>query len=124
VQDFRKLTVWQAARRLARRTYESTMNLPEAERYGLSAQMRRAAVSVCANVAEGCGRGSAPDFRRFLLVAMGSACELECETILACDLGLLTNVVRGELLAELEDVKRMLTGLIKRVEATALTTEN
>jgi len=80
--------------------------------------MRRAAVSICSNIAEGCGRGSNRDFRRLLCVAFGSACELECEAILSGDLQFMPHVEHDQLLEELEEIKRMLTGLIKRLTDT------
>src|SRR2546426_7426086 len=90
MQDFRKLTVWQDARRLTKSIYELTRNFPESEQFGLKAQLRRAAVSICANIAEGCGRRGDREFRRFLHVALGSGCELECELILSLDLGFIS----------------------------------
>src|SRR5262245_54911010 len=77
--------------------------------------MRRAAVSVWSNIAEGCGRGSDRGFRRLLGVALGSACELECEAILGCDLELMAQTRGNALLPALEEIARMLTGLIKRL---------
>ena len=115
MQKFQNLAVWRAARQLAGHVYRDTVDFPVTERFGLSAQMRRAAISICSNIAEGCGRGSDADFRKFLLIAMASACELECETILAHDLALLSDQSRRQLLDEVEDVKRMLAGLIKRL---------
>jgi four helix bundle protein len=73
MQDFRNLTVWQLARKLTKSIYDATSQYPAAEEFGLKAQMRRAAVRICANIAEGCGRGSDPDFGRFLYTAMGSS---------------------------------------------------
>jgi four helix bundle protein len=75
--------------------------------------MRRAALSVCSNIAEGCGRRGDDEFRRFLDVAMGSACELESALILAADLEFIKAPRQSELMAELIDVKRMLAGLIR-----------
>ena len=83
MQDFRNLDVWQRARTLTKTVYEMTTDFPETEVFGLRSQMRRATVSICSNIAEGCGRRGDREFRRFRDVAMGSACELECETILS-----------------------------------------
>ena len=88
MQDFHNLAVWQGARRLTRTIYELTAHLPTKEQFGLQSQMHRASISVCSNIAEGCGRRGDPEFRRFLAVALGSACELECELILSADLKL------------------------------------
>src|SRR5437588_6144439 len=112
MQDFRNLNVWQLARRLTKTIYQLTINFPESEEFGLKAQMRRATVSICSNIAEGCGRRGDKQFRRFLDVAMGSACELECETILSFDLAFITESVQERLLEAIIEIKRMLSGLI------------
>ena len=112
MQDFKNLTVWQAARRLTRSLCQLTTDFPGSEEFGLKAQMRRASISICSNIAEGCGRRGDREFRRFLDVAMGSACELECELILASDLAFIVEAVMEEALASLIEIKRMLSGLI------------
>jgi four helix bundle protein len=112
MQNFRNLSVWQLARRFTKSVYELTVDYPASEEFGLKAQMRRAAVSICSNVAEGCGRRGDRDFWRFLDVAMGSACELECETILSFDLAFITEPVREEMLETILEIKKMLGGLI------------
>lgn len=89
MQDFRNLKVWERAHQLTLAVYSSTSNFPHEERYGLTSQIRRAAVSIPANLAEGCGRGGDVDFKLFVQIAMRSACELEYHLLLACDLKLL-----------------------------------
>jgi four helix bundle protein len=84
--DFKKLEVWRRAQKLAGTIYQLTNRFPSAERYGLSSQMRRAAVSVTANLAEGCGRQGDLELRRFVRISLGSLSELECELLLAADL--------------------------------------
>src|SRR5262245_21627383 len=113
MQDFRNLAVWQSARALTRSIYDITERYPHTETFGLSAQMRRASVSICSNIAEGCGRGSDADAKRFLHAAMGSACELESDTILSGDLSMITTQVQERLAGQIEAVKKMLAGLIK-----------
>ena len=83
------------------------------ERYGLTSQMRCSAVSVPTNIAEGCGRGSQAELRRFLYVSMGSASELEYHLLLAHDLDFLADDEYEQLLTQTIKIKRMLTGLIK-----------
>ncbi|MBZ5559606.1 MAG: four helix bundle protein [Acidobacteriia bacterium] len=112
MQDFRNLSVWQMARRLTKSIYEMTVDYPESEAFGLRSQMRRASVSICSNIAEGCGRRGDREFRRFLDVAMGSACELECETILSFDLAFITETAQEQILDVLIQTKRMLGGLL------------
>ena len=88
MKDFGDLKVWHEAHKLTLAVYRASAAFPREERYGLTAQMRRSAVSVPSNIAEGCGRRGA-DFGRFMQIAMGSACELEYQLLLARDLELM-----------------------------------
>src|SRR5215470_2473043 len=115
MQDFRNLTVWRRARALTASIYTITRSFPRSEEFGLKAQMRRASVSICSNLAEGCGRRGDREFRRYVDVAMGSACELECEVVLSHDLGLLERLVCDRTVAEVIVVKRMLSALAARL---------
>jgi four helix bundle protein len=115
MQDFKNLNVWQMARQLTKSIYTLTMDFPGSEEFGLKSQMRRASVSICTNIAEGCGRRGDREFRRFVDVAMGSACELECETILSFDLAFITEAMQEEILDKLVQVKRMLSSLANRL---------
>ncbi len=115
MQDFKKLSVWQGARRLTKSVYELTTDFPRSEEFGLKSQMRRASVSICSNIAEGCGRRGDREFRRFLDVAWGSTCELECEMILSFDLAFITQEASDRIIEALVEVRRMLTGLISRL---------
>jgi four helix bundle protein len=115
LQDFRNLAVWQASRRLVKDVYQLTRALPGDEEFGLRPQIRRAGVSICTNIAEGCGRRGDREFRRFLDVAMGSACELECELTLCVDLGLLDEAEQRNIFEMLVVVKRMLSGLARQL---------
>src|SRR5688572_17224832 len=90
MQPFRKLLVWQTARQLALQLYKTTKTFPAEERYGLTSQIRRSAASVCANLAEGCGRQTRRDFARFAYIALGSASELEYHLLMAADLEILS----------------------------------
>ena len=83
MQDFRQLKVWRKAHSLALAIYKGTVRFPRTELYGLTSQIRRACVSIPANIAEGCGRGGDPELGRFLQIAMGSASELEYHLLLA-----------------------------------------
>ena len=103
---------------MTRSVYELTVGFPHSEEFGLKAQMRRACVSICANIAEGSGRRGDREFRRFLDVSMGSTCELECEVILSFDLAFITEQVMDLTLAALTEVRRMLLGLISRLITT------
>ncbi len=92
MHQFRRLDVWRDAVDLATTVYKLTATYPATERYGLTAQMRRAVVSVSSNIAEGAGRGSSKDMARFLRVSIGSICELESQLEVSRALGLVTDV--------------------------------
>jgi four helix bundle protein len=94
--------------KLCRSVYEFTQSFPKQEMYGLTAQMRRAAVAIPSNLAEGRGRGTRKDYRQFVIVARGSAAELETQVILAKDLGFLDEPASQTLLEQVERVLRML----------------
>ena len=115
MRPFRKLVVWQKAHRLTLDLYQVSRTFPREEQYGLTSQIRRCAASICANLAEGCGRGTARDFARFVQIALGSASELEYHLLLAADLGYIDTDVHPRLETEVIDVKRMLTGLARRL---------
>jgi four helix bundle protein len=117
MQNFRDLKVWEKAHAMTLRVYAVTRGFPIEERYGLTSQMRRAASSVPANIAEGCVRSSDRDFARFLHTAMGSASELEYFALLARDLEFVDGAGYESLATALQEVKRMLTALIGRVRA-------
>ena len=119
VKDFRDLKVWQKAHQLTLSIYRTTTCFPVEEKYGLITQLRRSAVSIAANIAEGCGRGSDPDFGRFLQVAMGSASELEYELLLSHELGFVDASLHQELFQRTTEVKRMLTSLLQKLNAKA-----
>ena len=106
------LRVWQQAMRLATDTYRATGSFPKHEVYGLSQQMRRAAVSIPSNIAEGKGRRTDRDFRQFLFTARGSLLELETQIMIAHELDYLTEKQAKALLEGAEIVGRSLSGLI------------
>jgi four helix bundle protein len=86
LKDFKELKVWKKSRLLTALIYKHTSNFPAREIYGLTSQMRRCAISIGANIAEGCGRRSDAELTRFLKIARGSAFELECHVLLSGDL--------------------------------------
>jgi four helix bundle protein len=111
--DFKKLTVWQAAHALAITVYRATAALPTEERYGLQSQLRRASSSIPANLAEGCGRGTDTELRRFIRISLGSATELVYHLILAKDLGLLSRLMSEELELKSRQVQASLARLYR-----------
>ena len=117
MKDFRNLKVWEKAHQLALSGYKSTAAFPREEMYGLTSQLRRACASVATNIAEGCGRGTNAEFRRFLQIAMGSASETEYLCLLARDLAYLADGDYVSLQEQIEEVKRMLAALLKAIQA-------
>ena len=117
MQDFRKLEVWRRAYDLTLHVYQATRTMPAEEKYGLVSQMRRCSVSIPANIAEGCGRETKADLKRFLHIAMGSASELECQLLLAADLDFMNSHTANELIEHLTTTKKMLNALIVRIKA-------
>ena len=117
MKDFRDLKVWEKAHQLTLDIYVATSNFPKEELYGLTSQIRRCSASIPANIAEGCGRRGNGEFHRFLQIASGSASELDYHLLLANDLKFLKQTHYQELVKELLEVRRMLTGLIVKVEA-------
>src|SRR5258708_30189040 len=113
MRDFRELKVWERAQALTLAVYKETACFPKEEMYGLTRQIRRAAVSIGANISEGCGKNTRPDFARFLQIALGSASELEYELLLARDLSYLDMEHHDELANQVIETKRMLTGFIQ-----------
>ena len=106
--NFEKLDVWKKSIVLAGAVYTLTKSFPADERFGLTNQMRRAAVSISSNLAEGCSRSSKPDFRRFIEIATGSAFELIAQAKIAQDQGFVTRVAHDELYQATLEVVRML----------------
>ena len=115
VGDFRKLHVWRHSQQLARAVYVLTETLPARERYGITAQMRRAALSVSSNLAEGCGRRSDRELRRFIRISLGSLAELECQALLARDLSMLNHTGAEDILMQIHRVAAMLERLHPRL---------
>src|SRR5262245_12333091 len=116
VQDFRKFEVWKKAHSFVVDIYVATASFPKHELYGLTAQLRRAAVSIPTNIAEGAAKASRVDFKRFVGISFGSAAEVEYLLLLARELHYLTQDEYQEKLAKILEIKRMLSGLIKSLK--------
>ncbi|HTO77520.1 MAG TPA: four helix bundle protein [Thermoanaerobaculia bacterium] len=116
MQDFKKLNIWRKAHELTLAVYSTTRTFPSAEIYGLRAQMRRASSSIGINIAEGCGTTGPLELRRYLRVSMGSASELEYELLLARDLRLISETDHRRLTAQVVEIKRMTTALIRKLK--------
>ncbi|MFC1818269.1 four helix bundle protein [Thermodesulfobacteriota bacterium] len=116
LKNFKELKVWEKAYQLCLDLYKATAEFPNEEKYGLSSQMRRSAISIPSNIAEGYGRKTIPDYVRCLYIAYGSTCELETQTLLSGDLNYLNKADQSSLLEKIKEVERMLMALIKSLE--------
>ena len=117
--DFKQLRVWQKAHQVTLEVYQVTSRFPQTELYGLTSQMRRCAVSMGSNIAEGRGRDGDPDFGRFIQIAAGSAAELEYQLLVAKDLGYLPESEYTKLNTNLAEVGRMLISLRESVRSAS-----
>ena len=115
MRNFKELKVWEKAHSLTLKVYHSTKTFPVQEQYGITSQLRRSAVSVSTNIAEGCGRSSEIEFARFLEIAYASASELQYLTLLSKDLELFDSSAYQELTSQVDEVKRMLYTFIQTV---------
>jgi len=113
MRDHRKLRAFELADQLAVQVYRATTDFPRAEQFGLTAQMRRAAVSAASNIVEGCALFTESEYVRFLDIAYGSAKELQYQASLANRLGYLTDRAFGSLAALCDETSRVLGGLIR-----------
>jgi four helix bundle protein len=109
--DFKKLQAWQLGHKIVCEVYRETVAFPKTEAYGLTAQLRRAAASIPANIAEGSGRRGDVEFGRFVRIALGSAAELEYHLLLAHDIGLLGSEEYQRLRSQVLRLEGMLRGL-------------
>jgi four helix bundle protein len=108
MRDFRKLDFWQRSHKLALSVYKYSRLFPKEETFGIISQIRRCALSIPSNIAEGCGRNSIIELKRFLAIASGSASELQYQLILSFDLGYLTESVYKELYSEIIYIQKMI----------------
>jgi four helix bundle protein len=114
--SYRDLIAWQKAMALTRSVYAVSAAWPAEERFGLTSQLRRAAVSVPANIAEGSGRSGSREFRHGLSLAHGSLCELETQLLIGIDLGLCEPHQGDPVLAQAAEVGRIIRGLIRKLD--------
>jgi four helix bundle protein len=125
MRNFRELEVWQRATKLTVAVYRCSAHFPQDERFGLVQQIRRAAASIGANIAEGAAKESDADFSRFLQISLGSACEVENFLLLASELKFVNLDAETDLLAQLMSLKKQLTRFIQflnnKVSATRRT---
>ena len=116
IQSFKDLLVWQKSRALVINVYDITKEFPKEEVYGLTNQIRRCAVSIPSNIAEGFGRGSRTEYARFLRIAKGSLFELETQMDISGELGYLDMPICKQILNDINEVGKMLGGLLVKLE--------
>ncbi len=115
MRDFKKYKVWELGHQVTLDMYKLSKEFPKEEIFGITSQMRRAAYSIPSNIAEGCGRESEAEFKRFLTISQGSASELEYFTILAKDLSYLAEPDFIVLNDDVNKLKRSLNNLIQKI---------
>lgn len=116
MKDFRELKVWEKAHQLTLEIYKMTAEFPKEEQFGITSQIRRAATSIGLNIAEGCGRGSDADFKRFLFIALGSATETEYCLQLALDLHYIPNDLYVVMNDQINEMKKMLYAFTEKLK--------
>lgn len=117
MHNYKELNVWTKAVSLATDIYKSTSDFPQSELYGITSQIRRSAVSISSNIAEGAGRSTSKDFTRFLHIANGSSYELETQLIISRNLGYIKNDEFESLNDSLTEIQKMLYTFIKKIES-------
>ena len=113
LKSYRDLIVWQRSIDLTGKIYSCTRQFPKEEIYGIVSQMRRAAVSIASNIAEGHGRNSTGEYRQFLGISKGSLYELETQLIVSNKVGYLSDEMLDNLLNNCDEISRLLNGLLK-----------
>lgn len=115
MRDFRELDVWRKAHQLVLDIYRATDELPKSEVFGITVQLRRAAISIPTRIAEGCGRDSNPEFASCLHKARAAASEVEYLVLLCRDLGYLPEQKHTQLSSDVVELRKMMTGLLKHL---------
>jgi four helix bundle protein len=115
IRSYRELDVWKKGIELVKETYKLTEKFPEREKYGLVAQMRRSAISIPSNIAEGFRRYHNKEYRQFLYVSLGSCAELETQVTIAKQLEYIRESEEADLLEVLDHIGRMITNLLKKL---------
>ena len=118
MRNFRQLNIWKEGIEIVKEIYMITKEMPEREKFGLIAQLRRAAVSIPSNIAEGCSRNSNIEYKRFLEIAMGSSFELETQLYIVQELQLLKHEALNPVFELLNTEQKMINNLITKIKKT------
>lgn len=119
VVSYRDLDVWQQSRLLAKNIYQLTKKFPKEEQFGLTNQLRRAAISVPSNIAEGCGRNHFKDSVQFFFISRGSLYEIETQLVLATDLEIISETALNQVMDQVTRCKKLLNGFINYFQERA-----
>ena len=115
IKSFRELKIWKVAMGLVKKIYQRTKSFPKEELYGLTSQMRRSAVSIPSNVAEGFRRQHNNEFKQFLYITLGSCAELETQIVIAKELNYINTTQESDFLESLDHICRMTSNLVKKL---------
>lgn len=115
IQSFRDLDIWKLGKEIVVETYKITQSFPKEEAFGLTSQMRRAAISIPSNVAEGFNRYHNKEYKQFLFIALGSCAEMETQIEICFELNYISEICKNDLLEKLNHETRMLRNLIKKL---------
>ena len=115
IKSYKDLNIWKRSIELVEDVYKITKNFPKEEIYGLTSQLRRAAVSIPSNIAEGFTRVHNKEYRQFLYISLGSCAELNTQIIISSRLSYLSNEKANRTLNEIEEISKMIMGLIKKI---------
>lgn len=118
MRDFRKYDIWKDGIQLVKKVYAITNRIPDTEKFGLISQMNRCAVSIPSNIAEGCGRDTQKDFKRFLQISLGSAYELETQLIICNELGFLIYEDLDAIIDSVHSLQKQITALVNKISST------
>ncbi|MEO9871296.1 four helix bundle protein [Ekhidna sp.] len=116
MRDFRNLEVWQEAHQIALKCYHISKSFPNEEKFGITSQLRRSALSIPTNIAEGCGRSGQLEFKRFCEIAMGSAAEVEYLLYFSSEIDLISKPDYNEINNELITLRKRLNALIQKLK--------
>lgn len=115
MHNYKELMVWRKSISLVKRVYEITQDFPNEEKFGLISQMRRSAVSIPSNIAEGCGRDTNKQTSYFFEVAFGSSCELETQLIISKELNFIVVEKYDQIIFDLDEIQKMTRSFVKKV---------
>jgi len=118
IESFQDLKIWQRSIKLVEQVYKITKAFPNDERFGLIPQIRRSAISIPSNIAEGFGRWGNKEYRHFLYISIGSCAELATQLVISFNLGYINENEKNALVDETDQISKMTTGLIKKIDET------